>query len=85
MFGCNESENENLSHFILQCGFYHQIRENYLPKLKEINPNISDLFGNEELLMMMILDPLNSKLPDIIKKRLDIKQKSLRIIKEFLL
>ena len=66
--GCNKSENENLSHFILQCGFYQQIRENYLPKLMEINPHISDLFGKEELLMMMILDPLNSKLPDRITK-----------------
>ena len=66
--GCDRSESENLSHFLLQCSFYQQIRENYLPKLMEINPNISDLFGNEELLMMMILDPLNSKLPERITK-----------------
>ena len=39
--GCDRSESENLSHFLLQCSFYQQIRENYLPKLMEINPNIS--------------------------------------------
>ena len=59
------------------------VRENYLPKLIEINPNISDLFGNEELLMMMILDPLNSKLPDRITKCWTSSKKAYELSRNF--
>ena len=63
MILCDENVNENLTHLILHCSYYNDIRESYLPKFVELNAHISEIFGNEHLVMLSILDPLHSKLP----------------------
>ena len=60
--GCENDQNENLDHFLIQCCYYQSVRESYLPQLLEINPNVSELFGNNKKVMLLILDPLHSTL-----------------------
>ena len=81
--GCDKSEKEDLSHFLLQCSSYQQVRENYLPKLLDINPHISDLFGNDEMLMLLVLDPLSSKLPGRITKFWTSSKKAYELSRNF--
>ena len=45
---------------------YKNIREQYLPKYIQQNNNILSICDNERLLLISILDPLSSKLPDNI-------------------
>ena len=62
--GCSDTcdTNEDLSHFLLDCPYYSGIRETYLPKYLQLNPNISEIFDNQELILQTILDPLASSL-----------------------
>ena len=55
---------ENLSHFLLHCPYYDQIREEYLPKLMMLNKQTSGIINNEYLMILSILDPLSSNLPE---------------------
>ena len=66
MCACNKEINENVSHFILHCTLYDNIRQQYLPKLLLNNTKISEIINNENLLVIFILDPLSSKLPEDI-------------------
>ena len=65
--GCDSSTQENLSHFLIHCGYYQEIRENYLPKFLEINVQLTEILQNEDKVMLSILDPLHSKLGNIAK------------------
>ena len=67
-YGCETNTTENLGHFLIHCPFYQNIREEYLPKFLLLNPNISTILNNEEQVILSILDPLSSKLPDAVKK-----------------
>ena len=64
MCACNKEISENVSHFILHCTLYDNIRQQYLPKLLLNNTKISEIINDENLLIISILDPLSSKLPD---------------------
>ena len=66
--GCLENVGENLTHFLLHCSFYKDVRENYLPKFIENNKKISEIIGNENMMMLSVLDPLHSKLPENVSK-----------------
>ena len=63
---CDNITPENLPHFILHCEMYKNIREQFIPKYIELNSNILSICDNEKLLLIAILDPLSSKLPDNI-------------------
>ena len=63
---CDNETIENLSHFILHCQMYDDIRNQYLPKYIEMNRNVIQVADNETMLMLSILDPLSSKLPENI-------------------
>ena len=63
---CDNITPENLAHFILHCEMYKNIREQYIPKYIQLNKNILSICDNEKLLLISILDPLSSKLPDNI-------------------
>ena len=65
--GCETDTSENLEHFIIHCPFYQNIREEYLPKLILLNPNISSIFNDEKQAILSILDPVSSKLPDTVR------------------
>ena len=62
--GCPQNKKETPEHFILECSYFQDIRESFLPKFVILNPNVSQVLGNENLIMLMILDPLSSKLPE---------------------
>ena len=66
--GCELGVTENLGHFLLHCVLYKNIREEYLPKFIEINKNISLTFENENEILICILDPVSSKLPENVIK-----------------
>ena len=66
--GCSENVEENLTHFLLYCSYYKEVRESYLPKFVENNLKISEISENETLIMLSILDPLHSKLPESISR-----------------
>ena len=51
--------NETTENLILECSSFKDIKENFLPKF--LNSNLHEV-------MMMILDPLNSKLPEVFSK-----------------
>ena len=64
--GCEGGEIENLNHIILHCGHYQTIREAYLPEHFAQNKCISEVLDVEENIILSILDPLSSKLPDTV-------------------
>ena len=66
--GCGLDVIENLSHFLLHCVFYKQIREEYLPKFVSLNMNIPAIIENEDQVLVSILDPISSKLPESVRK-----------------
>ena len=73
--GCDDQNIENLNHLILHCSYYNDIREAYLPKFFSQNKNISKLLNNEDLIILSILDPLSSKLPEsVVRNWLSPKQ-----------
>ena len=66
--GCGLGVTENLSHFLLHCVSYSKIRQEYLPKLLEINGKIAQTFENENQILISILDPVSSKLPEAVRQ-----------------
>ena len=65
---CDNETTENLQHFIFHCVLYQSIREQYIPKYVEMNSNVLSICNDEKMLLISILDPLSSKLPDIISR-----------------
>ena len=66
--GCDHGVVETLNHIILHCGHYNSIREAYLPQYLEQNKFISEILDVEDKILLSILDPLSSKLPDSVTK-----------------
>ena len=64
--GCGNIESESLTHILLHCTNYKEIREAFIPQYLNENNFLSDIFDNEDQLILSILDPLSSKLPDIV-------------------
>ena len=60
---CTKNETKNLSHLLLHCDFYANIRDEYLLQLAILNPNISTIVNNEKQLIISILDPESKMLP----------------------
>ena len=63
---CGTGTTENLPHFLFHCVLYSSIREQYLPEYFTMNKNIVSICDDEHLLIISILDPLSSKLPEIV-------------------
>lgn len=57
----------SLEHYLLYCDFSKEIREKFLPKFILSNNIISSLLNNEAALMVSILDPQSSLLPEEIR------------------
>ena len=66
--GCGNGTIKNLSHFLLHCQYYDEIREEYLPKLILLNKQTSEIINSEHLMILSIIDPLSSKLPEAFVK-----------------
>ena len=65
--GSNENS-EDLTHFILHCGFFNTIREKYLPQFISQNNKLGEILKNEEMIILTILDPVSSNLPEVVHK-----------------
>ena len=63
---CDLNVSENIPHFLLHCVLYQNIREQYLPKYLQMNNNLTSILNSEKLILISILDPLSSKLPDSV-------------------
>ena len=64
---CPSNAIGSLEHYILYCEFVKEIRDKFLPKFLLSNQKITSLLGNETALMISILDPESSLLPDDIR------------------
>ena len=64
---CEIDVSENLPHFILHCKLYDSIRQQYIPQYLQMNTNVLSICDNQQLVLLSILDPLSSKLPEMIK------------------
>ena len=60
---CDGSTTENLSHFLLTCDLYSEIRIQYIPQYLQMNKYILNICDNETNILISILDPLSCKLP----------------------
>ena len=56
-----------LTHFLIHCTYYKEIREHFLPRFLEINVHLAEILEDEGRIMLSILDPLHSKLQNIAK------------------
>ena len=65
---CDNETSEDLTHFILNCKLYGSIRQQYIPQYLQMNNNVLSICDNQQLVLLSILDPLSSKLPEIITK-----------------
>ena len=81
--GCNVDTVENLSHILLHCSHYKEIRESYLPQLFTQNKGISDILDDEDKLILSILDPLSSKLPEEVIQKWDSANTAYKLSREF--
>ena len=66
IYACTKETSETLAHFILHCELYNSIREHYVPKYVNLNKHVISVCDDEQKLILSILDPLSSKLPDIV-------------------
>ena len=57
---------ETIPHILLHCQLYDSIRQECIPRFIQMNDQIMNISDNETLLVISILDPLSSKLPDSI-------------------
>ena len=63
---CNPAISENIPHVLLYCELYDSIRQECIPKFIGMNNQILQISDDEKLLVISILDPLSSKLPETI-------------------
>ena len=94
---CDNIFEEDVCHILLFCQAYREIREPFLTKLTLLNNNLVKISDRSTLLIIAILDPESSKLPNFITDNwthldkiyslsrtfcLNIHQKRDRILKE---
>ena len=63
---CNPEILENIPHILLYCEIYDDIRQECIPKFLNMNTQLVQISDYEKLLVISILDPLSSKLPETI-------------------
>jgi hypothetical protein len=63
---CNPGISENIPHILLYCEIYDEIRQECIPKFLNMNTQLMQISDYEKLLVISILDPLSSKLPENI-------------------
>lgn len=64
---CNTNSVGSLSHYLLYYPYTGDIRLQYVPKFVIANTKVARLSGNEPALMISILDPESSLLPENIR------------------
>ena len=61
----------SLKHYLLYCQFVNEIRENFIPQLFRSNLKVSTLIQDEDAIMISILDPESTLLPDEVRYNWD--------------
>ena len=64
---CTMNAIGSLEHYLLYCQFTSEIRENFLPKFILSNSQITSLLDNEVALVISILDPESTLLPETVR------------------
>ena len=64
---CSLNAEGSLSHYLLYCPFTEEIRQKYVPQFVLANPRVVSLANNEAALLISILDPESSLLPEEIR------------------
>ena len=64
---CSMNAVGSLSHYLLYCPLTEKIREKYVPQFVLANPKVASLANNETALLISILDPESSLLPEDIR------------------
>ena len=64
---CSMNVIGSLAHYLLYCPFTESIRQQYVPKFILANPKVTRLSDSETALVISILDPESSLLPDEIR------------------
>ena len=64
---CSMNAIGSLAHYLLYCPFTESIRQNYVPKFILSNPKVSKVADNETALVLSILDPESSLLPEEVR------------------
>ena len=64
---CQMNVRGSLAHYLLCCPFTESIRQEYVPKFILSNSKVASLVDNEEALIISILDPESSLLPEDIR------------------
>ena len=64
---CSMNAIGSLSHYLIYCPFTAEIREKYVPQFVLANPKVASLANNETALLISILDPESSLLPEEIR------------------
>ena len=59
---------DNRLHFSLQCSELSQIRSQYFEKFVQSCPNIKNYLEDITFLLVILLDPFSSKVPDQVKE-----------------
>ena len=73
----------SLEHYLLYCEFVKDIREQFLPQFILSNARITSLLGNEVSLMISILDPESSLLPEDIRYNWDSSAKIYSLSRDY--
>ena len=80
---CPTNSIGSLEHYLLYCQFTSDIRENFLPKFILSNSKISSLLNNEVALIISILDPESSLLPEDIRLNWESSSKIYAISRDY--
>ena len=64
---CNMNVTGSLAHYVLHCPYVEEIRNNFVPKFILSNPRVVTLGDDETALLISILDPESSLLPEDIR------------------
>ena len=64
---CSDNSVEDSSHMILHCNSYNSIREPFFTKITFENPNLALFCTSPEIIILSIMDPESSLLPENIK------------------
>ena len=63
---CENREEEDICHILLNCAAYKEIRANFLDKLTLENTNLVEFCKNQDILVISILYPDSSLLPEAV-------------------
>ena len=80
---CSMNAIGSLSHYLLYCPLTAEIREKYVPQFVLANPKVASLANNETALLISILDPESSLLPEEIRHNWESSKKIYALSRDY--